>query len=70
MKPAPEGTGVIAGRPGARGDYGLRHSERADEIDRPHNPHNVVKATIVALEQLRDKKASGGDARAWPLEKL
>ena len=21
-----------------------------------HNPHNVVKATIAALEQLRDKK--------------
>ena len=28
-----------------------------------HNPHNVVKATINALEQLRDKAAGGRDAR-------
>ena len=28
-----------------------------------HNPHNVVKATIDALEQLRDKARRGRDAR-------
>jgi len=34
-----------------------------------HNPHNVVKATIVALEQLRDKTAVA-DLRGIPVEKI
>src|SRR2546422_5525508 len=55
LKPAPEGTGVIAGGP-------VRAVVQAagipnvltKSIGSPH-PHNVVKATINALEQLRDK---------------
>ena len=33
-----------------------------------HNPHNVVKATINALEQLRDK-AAVAEMRGLPIEK-
>jgi small subunit ribosomal protein S5 len=57
LKPAPEGTGVIAGGP-------VRAVVQAAGIPNvltksigSHNPHNVVKATINALEQLRDKDA-------------
>src|SRR5512140_3389718 len=56
LKPAPEGTGVIAGGP-------VRAVVQAAGIPNvltksigSHNRHNVVKATIDALEQLRDKK--------------
>ena len=58
LKPAPEGTGVIAGGPVRAVIQAVGHSERADEIHRLQNPHNVVKATINALEQLRDKAQS------------
>ena len=34
-----------------------------------HNPHNVVKATIAALEQLRDRSAVAG-LRGIPVEKV
>jgi small subunit ribosomal protein S5 len=34
-----------------------------------HNPHNVVKATIDALEQLRDRQATA-DIRGVGLEKV
>src|SRR6478609_3031580 len=56
LTPAPEGTGVIAGGP-------VRAVVQAAGIPKvltksigSHNPHNVVKATIDALEQLRDKQ--------------
>lgn len=69
LKPAPEGTGVIAGGP-------VRAVVQAAGIPNvltksigTHNPHNVVKATIAALEQLRDKTAVA-DMRGLPLEKL
>jgi small subunit ribosomal protein S5 len=34
-----------------------------------HNPHNVVKATVDALEQLRDK-ATVAAIRGLPIERL
>jgi len=69
LKPAPEGTGVIAGGP-------VRAVVQAAGIPNvltksigSHNPHNVVKATIAALEQLRDKNAVA-EMRGLTVEKL
>ena len=69
LKPAPEGTGVIAGGP-------VRAVVQAAGIPNvltksigSHNPHNVVKATIDALEQLRDKSAVA-EMRGLAVEKL
>jgi small subunit ribosomal protein S5 len=69
LKPAPEGTGVIAGGP-------VRAVVQAAGIPNvltksigSHNPHNVVKATINALEQLRDKSAVA-EMRGLAVEKL
>ena len=69
LKPAPEGTGVIAGGP-------VRAVIQATGIPNvltksigTHNPHNVVKATINALEQLRDKNAVA-DMRGLAVDKM
>jgi len=69
LKPAPEGTGVIAGGP-------VRAVVQAAGIPNvltksigSHNPHNVVKATLDALEQLRDKSAVA-EMRGLALEKM
>jgi len=69
LKPAPAGTGVIAG--GA-----VRAVISAAGIPNVltksigrRNPHNVVKATIVALESLRDR-ASVAEMRGLTVEKL
>jgi small subunit ribosomal protein S5 len=43
------------GRTGARGDSGRGHSDVLTKTIGSRNPHNVVKATINALEGLRDK---------------
>ncbi len=69
LKPAPAGTGVIAGGP-------VRAVVQAAGIPNvltkslgSHNPHNVVKATINALEQLRDRNAMA-DLRGLSIDKL
>jgi small subunit ribosomal protein S5 len=56
LKPAPEGTGVIAGGP-------VRSILQAVGVANVYtkslgttNPHNVIRATMMALTQLRDRK--------------
>jgi len=56
LKPAPEGTGVIAGGP-------VRAILQAAGVQNVYtkslgttNPHNVIRATMVALTQLRERK--------------
>src|SRR5216110_664852 len=55
LKPAPEGTGVIAGGPVRAVIQAAGIPNVLTKSIGTHNPHNVVKATVVALEQLRDK---------------
>lgn len=69
IKPAPEGTGVIAGGPVRAVIEAVGIGNVATKSIGSHNPHNVVKATIDALERLRDK-SSVAEIRGLPVEKL
>jgi len=69
LKPAAEGTGVIAGGPVRKVmQVAGIHNVLTKSIGR-RNPHNVVKATIVALESLREKGAVA-ELRGLAVEKL
>ena len=69
LKPAPAGTGVIAGGPVRAVIQAVGIANVLTKSLGSHNPHNVVKATIDALVQLRDKTAVA-DMRGLPVEKI
>src|SRR6202521_1935711 len=69
LKPAPAGTGVIAGGPVRAVIQAVGITNVLTKSIGSHNPHNVVKATIDALEQLRDK-AEEPAMRGLSLEKV
>ena len=69
LKPAPEGTGVIAGGPVRAVIQAVGIPNVLTKSIGSHNPHNVVKATIDALEQLRDK-AEMAELRGLSVDKL
>jgi small subunit ribosomal protein S5 len=69
LKPAPDGTGVIAGGPVRAVIQATGIANVLTKSIGTHNPHNVVKATINALEQLRDKQAVA-DMRGLAIDKM
>ena len=69
LKPAPEGTGVIAGGPVRAVITAVGIPNVLTKSIGSHNPHNVVKATIDALEQLHDK-SEVADLRGLAAEKV
>jgi small subunit ribosomal protein S5 len=69
LKPAAEGTGVIAGGAVRAVISAAGISNVLTKSIGRRNPHNVVKATIVALESLRDR-AVVADMRGIAVEKM
>ena len=69
LKPAPAGTGVIAGGAVRAVITACGIPNVLTKSIGRRNPHNVVKATIVALESLRDRNAVA-EMRGLAVEKL
>ena len=69
LRPAPAGTGVIAGGAVRAVLTACGVPNVVTKSIGRRNPHNVVKATIVALESLRDKAAIA-EIRGLAVEKL
>ncbi len=69
LKPAPAGTGIIAGGPVRAVMEAAGIGNVLTKSIGSHNPHNVVRATIDALEQLR-QKSEVAELRGVPLEQL
>ncbi len=69
LKPAPEGTGIIAGGPvRAVMEVAGIHNVLTKSIG-TSNPHNVVKATFAALLHLKDA-SKVAEVRSKPVEEL
>jgi|SRR5688572_20793070 small subunit ribosomal protein S5 len=69
LKPAPAGTGVIAGGAVRAVLTACGIPNVVTKSIGRRNPHNVVKATIVALESLRDR-AAVAEMRGMAVEKM
>ena len=69
LKPAPAGTGVIAGGPVRAVMQAAGIPNVVTKSIGSHNPHNVIRATMAALDQLRDK-TEVSDLRGVTMEKL
>ena len=69
LKPAAPGTGVIAGGAVRAVITACGIPNVLTKSIGRRNPHNVVKAAIVALESLRDKSAVA-DMRGLAMEKM
>jgi small subunit ribosomal protein S5 len=70
LKPAKDGTGVIAGGPVRAVIQACGIPNVLTKSIGSRNPHNVVKATIDALEKLRDIAAVREMRGLAPLEKV
>jgi small subunit ribosomal protein S5 len=69
LKPAPAGTGVIAGGPVRAVIEAVGITNVLSKNLGSRNPHNAVKATLHALAQLRDR-AEVADARGIAMDKM
>jgi small subunit ribosomal protein S5 len=69
LKPAPQGTGVIAGGPVRAVIQAAGIADVLTKSLGSRNPHNVVKATVNALDQLR-AKAEVAELRGLAVENL
>src|SRR5688572_14850159 len=69
LKPAPAGTGVIAGGPVRAVMEAAGIPNVVTKSIGSHNPHNVIRATFAALDQLRDR-AETADLRGISVEKM
>lgn len=69
LKPAPAGTGVIAGGPVRAVMQAAGVPNVLTKSIGSRNPHNMIRATFAALEQLRDRQEMA-DLRGIAKEKL
>ena len=69
LKPAAPGTGVIAGGPVRAVMQAAGIANVLTKSIGSHNPHNVIRATMEALGQLRDRQEVA-DLRGLTLDKL
>ena len=69
LKPAPDGTGIIAGRRGARGGGGGRHHQHPDQVARVGQPaQRGAGDRSPALDRLQDPRRRCARMRGKELE--